>query len=268
MAALRPLNHLGPARPHLLLVSADESLLEGVCPSLADAGYTHAVAPDAAAASAEIEKRRPSLVIMDWALPLIAVLEVCRELKGKPSMRGMPLIMLAARPAESERIRGLRLGQDDAITRPVTAGALVARIRDELRRVMPAEAAVLTCGELSINLSSHRVFRGSRRVHLGPTEFRLLRVLFQRPGEVFSREDLLTAVWQDQADVEARTVDVHVRRLRQALNESNEPDLIRTVRSVGYALEATVPDDRRSAEHAGASAVAPALVGDPDTRSV
>src|SRR5690606_37754128 len=152
--------------------------------------------------------------------------------------REVPIIILTARGEEADKIRGLDSGADDYITKPFSPAELIARIRAVMRRAQPALASeTLEFGDLTMDLAAHRVRRGSRQVHLGPTEFRLLRYLLQHPGRVFSREQLLDAVWGRDVYVEPRTVDVHIRRLRKALNEGDEPDLIRTVRSAGYSLD-------------------------------
>jgi len=172
-------------------------------------------------------------------LPKLAGIEVCRRLRSKPATRNLPVIMLTARSEEIDRVRGLDIGADDYMTKPFAMSELVARIRAVLRRIRPALAEdVVVVGDISIDRSAHRVTRNDVEVHLGPTEFRLLDYFAQHPGRVFSREQLLDAVWGKDVYVEARTVDVHIRRLRIALNGANQSDLIRTVRAAGYALDA------------------------------
>jgi len=171
-------------------------------------------------------------------LPKVSGIEVCRRLRMRPQTRNLPVIMLTARGEESDRIRGLDIGADDYIVKPVSMSELTARIRAVLRRIRPALADDSTRhGDLVIDRVAHRVKRGGREVHLGPTEFRLLDHLMQHPGRVFSREQLLDAVWGSDVYVEARTVDVHIGRLRKALNEGAGDDPIRTVRSAGYSLD-------------------------------
>ncbi len=186
-----------------------------------------------------IAERRPDLVVLDWMLPLVSGIEVCRRLRRTPETRRLPVIMLTARGEEEDRIRGLECGADDYVTKPFSPRELVARVRAVLRRARPAiEDEVLRAGDVVMDLAAHRVHRGEHEVRLGPTEFRLLRHLLEHPGRVFSREQLLDAVWGHDVYVEPRTVDVHIRRLRKALNAGDAPDIIRTVRSAGYALEA------------------------------
>jgi two-component system phosphate regulon response regulator PhoB len=180
----------------------------------------------------------PDLVILDWMLPKVPGIEVCRRLRAKPDARNIPIIMLTARGEESDRIRGLDTGADDYVTKPFSTTELLARVRAVLRRIRPGLADDrLVFGDIVVDRVSYRVKRGERDVHLGPTEFRLLDYFMQHPGRVFSREQLLDAVWGSDVYVEARTVDVHVGRLRKALNEGDEIDPIRTVRSAGYALD-------------------------------
>ena len=180
----------------------------------------------------------PDIVILDWMLPLMSGLDVCRQLRRRPETRQIPIIMLTARGEEGDRIRGLNSGADDYITKPFSPRELVARVRAVLRRSRPAFAEErLSFSDIVMDLAAHRVMRASRHIHLGPTEFRLLRYLLEHPGRVFSREQLLDAVWGSDVYVEPRTVDVHIRRLRRALNAAADADPIRTVRSAGYALD-------------------------------
>jgi two-component system phosphate regulon response regulator PhoB len=168
----------------------------------------------------------------------ISGLEVCRRLRRKAATANVPIIMLTARGEESDRIRGLGTGADDYVTKPFSPRELVARVGAVLRRVRPALAGEqLSFGDIEMDVNAHRVRRGGEPVALGPTEFRLLRHFLEHPGRVFSRERLLDAVWAHDADIDLRTVDVHVRRLRKALNDGGRPDVIRTVRSAGYSLD-------------------------------
>ena len=181
----------------------------------------------------------PDVVILDWMIEGVPGIEVCRRLRRKSATANVPIIMLTARGEEADRIRGLETGADDYVTKPFSPRELVARVGAVLRRVRPALAGEqLTYADLEMNVVSHRVQRSGRPVPLGPTEFRLLRYFLEHPARVFSRERLLDAVWSHTSDIDTRTVDVHVRRLRKALNESGQPDLIRTVRSAGYSLDA------------------------------
>jgi two-component system phosphate regulon response regulator PhoB len=185
-----------------------------------------------------VDETPPDLILLDWMLPLTSGIEVCRQLRRKPETRTTPIIMLTARGEEADKVRGLDSGVDDYVTKPFSPAELIARIRALLRRANPAPTdETLHCGNIRMDLAGHKVHRGNRNVHLGPTEFRLLRYLMEHQGRVFSREQLLDAVWGRDVFVEARTVDVHIRRLRKALNDTGDNDMIRTVRAAGYALE-------------------------------
>ena len=187
-------------------------------------------------------ERRPDLILLDWMLPLLSSIEVYRRLRRTPQTRSIPIIMLTARGEEGDRIRGLNAGADDYVTKPFSPSELLARVRAVMRRAHPsADAETLRCGDIVMDIAAHKVRRGGRDVHLGPTEFRLLRHFLEHQGRVFSREQLLDSVWGTDVYVEPRTVDVHIRRLRKALNEATEDDPIRTVRSAGYALDAVAP---------------------------
>jgi two-component system phosphate regulon response regulator PhoB len=180
----------------------------------------------------------PDLIILDWMLEELSGIEVCRRLRRDPETANIPIIMLTARGEEADRVRGLETGADDYVTKPFSPPELVARLRAVLRRVRPALAGmVLSFGDLELDMATHKVRRGGDSVALGPTEFKLLRHLLENQGHVFSRERLLDAVWGRDSDIEIRTVDVYVRRLRQALNAGGKHDLIRTVRAAGYALD-------------------------------
>ena len=178
------------------------------------------------------------LVLLDWMLPGLSGIELCRRLRQRPDTQRLPVIMLTARGEESDRVRGLDTGADDYLSKPFSMSELSARIRAVLRRIRPALADDrVRRGDIIIDRVAHRVKRAGRDVHLGPTEFRLLDSLMQHPGRVFSREQLLDAVWGSDVYVEARTVDVHIGRLRKALNIESDDDPIRTVRSAGYSLD-------------------------------
>jgi len=230
----------GSPRPFVLVVEDEQALVELLRYNLEQAGFRVAVALDGEAALAAVRDELPDLVLLDWMLPLVSGIEVCRQLRRQAATANLPIIMLTARGEEGDRVRGLDAGADDYVAKPFSPAELVARIRAVLRRIRPALAdATLSYGDLVMDLVSHRVTRGGQPVHLGPTEFRLLRHFMEHPGRVFSREQLLDAVWGRDVYVEARTVDVHIRRLRLALNVDDRPDLIRTVRAAGYALDAT-----------------------------
>jgi two-component system phosphate regulon response regulator PhoB len=201
-------------------------------------GYVVAVAGDGEEALTMASERAPDLVILDWMLPKVSGIEVCRRLRGRSETRNVPIIMLTARGEESDRIRGLDTGADDYVVKPFSMIELTARVRAVLRRIRPGLADDrITVGDIVIDRVAHRVKRQGKEVHLGPTEFRLLDYLMQHPGRVFSREQLLDAVWGSDVYVEARTVDVHIGRLRKALNGDVDGDPIRTVRSAGYSLD-------------------------------
>jgi two-component system phosphate regulon response regulator PhoB len=227
------------AKKPLVLVVEDEMPLTTLLRyNLEKEGYRVAEARDGEEAMMMADEEQPDLALLDWMLPKISGIEVCRRLRGRAESRNMPIIMLTARGEESDRIRGLDTGADDYITKPFSMTELLARVRAVLRRIRPALAEdVATFGDISVDRSAHRVRRGAKDIHLGPTEYRLLDHFMQHPGRVFSREQLLDAVWGSEVYVEARTVDVHIGRLRKALNVPGETDPIRTVRSAGYALD-------------------------------
>jgi two-component system, OmpR family, phosphate regulon response regulator PhoB len=223
---------------HILIVEDEAALVELLRYNLEKEGYRVTVAVDGEEGLSAIEDSKPDLVILDWMLPLVSGLELCRQVRRKRATRTLPIIMLTARSEETDRIRGLEIGADDYITKPFSPSELMARVRAVLRRAQPSAAAdVLSYGGLVMDLAAHRVLRNGKHVHLGPTEFRLLKFLMERPGRVYSREQLLDAVWGQDIYVEPRTVDVHIRRLRKAINGPTDADLIRTVRSAGYALD-------------------------------
>ncbi len=185
-----------------------------------------------------IAEREPDLILLDWMLPQLSGLELCRRLRRRAETAHIPIIMLTARGEEPDRLRGLETGADDYVTKPFSPAELIARMRAVLRRVRPALAdQVLTFHDLKMDLAAHRVFREDREVHLSPTEFRLLRHFLEHPGRVFSRSQLLDRVWGGDLEIEVRTVDATIRRLRRALNGGGEADLLRTVRAEGYSLD-------------------------------
>ena len=225
-------------KPLLLIVEDEAALVELLRYNFEKEGFRVAVAMDGEAALVSVAEARPDIMVLDWMLPHVSGLEVCRQIRRKADTRDVPIIMLTARGEESDRIRGLEVGADDYVAKPFSPSELIARVRAVLRRSKPSTAQdLLTFGDLVMDLSAHRVLRSGRPIHLGPTEFRLLRFLLERPGRVYSREQLLDAVWGRDIYVEPRTVDVHIRRLRKAINLPGDSDLIRTVRSAGYALD-------------------------------
>jgi len=225
-------------KPVVLVVEDEAALQQVLAYNLERAGFAVEQAFDADEAQTLIAERTPDLVILDWMLPYVSGLELCRQLRRRANTANLPVIMLTARTEEPDRLRGLDTGADDYITKPFSIDELVARIRAVLRRVRPVFAEeLLTFADLTMDLAGHRVTRASREVHLSPTEFRLLRQLLESPGRVFSRGQLLDLVWGRDQDVELRTVDATIRRLRRALNAGGEADLLRTVRAAGYALD-------------------------------
>ncbi|MEL6583265.1 MAG: phosphate regulon transcriptional regulator PhoB [Pseudomonadota bacterium] len=224
----------------ILVVEDDAALSELLRYNLGREGFALQSATDGEEALISVQEQAPDLIVLDWMLPHVSGIEICRQLRARTETKDLPIIMLTARGEEEDRVRGLEIGADDYLTKPFSMTELVARIRAVLRRTRPTIASnVATFGDISLDRETCRVRRGSRDVHLGPTEFRLLDVLMQRPGRVFSREQLLDRVWGHDVYVEIRTVDVHVGRLRKALNRRGEKDPVRTVRSAGYALDET-----------------------------
>jgi two-component system phosphate regulon response regulator PhoB len=224
--------------PYVLVVEDEDALAALLQYNLDKEGYRVAIATDGEEALMQIDEQMPDLVVLDWMLPKVSGVEVCRRLRARGETRSLPIIMLTARGEETDRIRGLDTGADDYVVKPFSMSELAARIRAVLRRIRPGLAEDrLHHGDIVVDRVAHRVRRADKEIHLGPTEFRLLDYLMQHPGRVFSREQLLNAVWGSDVYVEARTVDVHIGRLRKALNQSVEDDPIRTVRSAGYSLE-------------------------------
>lgn len=227
--------------PLVLIVEDEPPLAELVRYNVEKEGFRTICVGDGEEAMLLVEEEEPDLVILDWMLPGLSGIEVCRRLRERKATKSLPIIMLTARGEESDRIRGLDSGADDYIVKPFSPNELLARAKAVLRRSSPALAEdKLTYEDISMDLSEHKVTRGDTSVHLGPTEYRLLRVLMERPGRVFSREQLLDKVWGRDIHVEVRTVDVHIRRLRKALSVNDCPDYIRTVRAAGYSLDSTV----------------------------
>ena len=225
-------------QPYILVVEDEEALATLLHYNLEKEGYRIELCADGEEAMIRIDEKLPDLVVLDWMLPSVSGIEVCRRLRQKPATRNLPIIMLTARGEETDRVRGLDTGADDYIVKPFLMSELSARVRAVLRRIRPGLAEDrIRHGDIVIDRSAHRVKRGGKDVHLGPTEFRLLDYFMQHPGRVFSREQLLNAVWGSDVYVETRTVDVHIGRLRRALTIDDTTDPIRTVRSAGYALD-------------------------------
>jgi two-component system phosphate regulon response regulator PhoB len=226
--------------PSVMIVEDESALSTLLRYNLEREGYRVFEARDGEEALILADEVKPDLVVLDWMLPQLSGIEVCRRLRSRGHMRNVPIVMLTARGEETDRIRGLDTGADDYIVKPFSMTEFLARLRAVMRRVRPSLVEdVVSVGEISIDRGSHRVRRANRDIHLGPTEYRLLDQLMQHPGRVFSREQLLDSVWGSDVYVEARTVDVHVGRLRKALNDPGDKDPIRTVRSAGYSFDET-----------------------------
>ena len=224
--------------PRILIVEDEEALTLLLRYNLEAAGYDVDTVARGDEADVRLKERSPDLVILDWMLPGLSGIELCRRLRARPDTRQLPIIMLTARGEESERVRGLSTGADDYIVKPFSVPELLARVSALLRRSSPERIAdILSFGELELDREKKRVSRNGHAIELGPTEFRLLEFLMERPGRVFSREQLLDGVWGRDVYIDERTVDVHVGRLRKALNRGHADDPIRTVRGAGYALD-------------------------------
>lgn len=228
-------------KPLILVVEDETAIVTMLKYNLEHQGFRVNVATDGEEALVAVEEQKPDLVLLDWMLPSVSGVQVCEMLRKKDSTRLIPIIMLTARGEEADRVRGLDSGADDYMTKPFSPNELIARINALLRRTRPVFASkLLSFGGVSADLNTHRVTVGKDDVHLGPTEFRLLCHFLETPNQVFSREQLLDAVWGYDIYVELRTVDVHIRRLRKSLGDVRPgiEDLIKTVRSVGYVMEA------------------------------
>ena len=241
--AAPPVAIRGASKPPLVLVVEDEAALATMLRyNLERQGFRVEEAADGQEALLRVAEIRPDLVLLDWMLPALSGIEVCRQIRRRPATRDLPIIMLTARTEEQDAVRALDTGADDHIGKPFSMEALLARIRALLRRSNTSAADdVLVYHDLTLDQNAHRVSRNGRALHLGPTEYRLLEFLMHHPGRVFSRQQVLDAVWGRDLHVEPRTVDVHVRRLRKAINGPGEADLVRTVRAAGYALDTEPP---------------------------
>ncbi|MFH5925953.1 phosphate regulon transcriptional regulator PhoB [Roseomonas xinghualingensis] len=225
-------------RPTILVVEDEAPLLTLLRYNLEKQGFRVEEATDGPEALIRVAEAKPDLMLLDWMLPAMSGLEVCRQLRRRAETRDLPIIMVTARTEEQDAVRALDTGADDHIGKPFTIEALMARIRAVMRRAAgPAAKGQLSWRDIVMDQDAHRVTRGGRPLHLGPTEYRLLEFFLQHPGRVFSREQLLDAVWGRDIHVELRTVDVHIRRLRKAVNGDGDADVIRTVRSAGYSLD-------------------------------
>ena len=227
------------ARAKMLLVEDDAALAELLVYHFRREDFDVKQTPDGEEALLLAQESAPDIVLLDWMVEGLSGIEVCRRLRRMPETANVPIIMLTARGEEEDRVRGLETGADDYVTKPFSPRELVARVGAVLRRVRPALAGeALIYADIEMDTVGHKVRRSGSTVPLGPTEFRLLKHFLEHPGWVFSRERLLDSVWGHDSDIEPRTVDVHIRRLRKAINEGGRPDIIRTVRSAGYALDA------------------------------
>ncbi|WP_368414977.1 phosphate regulon transcriptional regulator PhoB [Falsiroseomonas sp.] len=226
------------AKPVILVVEDEAPLLTLLRYNLEKQGFRVEEAADGQEALLRVAETKPDLILLDWMLPALSGLEVCRQIRRRPATRDLPIIMVTARTEDQDAVRALDTGADDYIAKPYAMEALLARIRALLRRsgAVPVKGR-LSWQDIVMDQDAHRVTRGGRALHLGPTEYRLLEFFMQHPGRVFSREQLLDAVWGRDIHVEPRTVDVHIRRLRKAVNGDGDIDVIRTVRSAGYALD-------------------------------
>ena len=224
-------------KPFIVIAEDEQSVSELLRYNLEAEGYETAIANDGDEAMLLIDERIPDLMLLDWLLPKISGIEICRRVRARQETANLPIIMLTARTEEADRIRGLETGADDYVTKPFSTNELMARVKAVLRRIRPALMDdQIKIGDIQIDRSTHSVTRGGKDIHLGPTEFRLLEYFAQHPGRVFSREQLLDGVWGSDVYVEARTVDVHIGRLRKALMSEGGNNPIRTVRSAGYSL--------------------------------
>ena len=225
-------------RAKMLLVEDDAALAELLIYHFKREDFEVKQTPDGEEALLLAKEQAPDIVLLDWMVEGLSGIEVCRRLRRMPETQNVPIIMLTARGEEEDRVRGLETRADDYVTNPFSPRELVARVGAVLRRVRPALAGEqLAYADIEMDTVGHKVRRSGEVVPLGPTEFRLLKHFLEHPGWVFSRERLLDAVWGHDSDIESRTVDVHIRRLRKAINGTDKPDIIRTVRSAGYALD-------------------------------
>ncbi len=227
-----------PAAARILVVEDEAALSVLLSYNLEAEGFAVDRVERGDEAEIRLSETSPDLVILDWMLPGVSGLEICRRMRARETTRSLPVIMLTARGEESERVRGLAMGADDYVVKPFSVPELMARVHALLRRARPGcSSGVLSAGDLDLDRQNWRVRRGGREVHMGPTEFRLLDHLMGKPGRVFSRAQLLDSVWGLSAEIDERTVDVHIGRLRKALSQDDETDPIRTVRGAGYAFD-------------------------------
>ena len=230
----------------IMIIEDEEDIVTLLRYNLEKEGFETCAVTDGEKAFNAIKINQPTLILLDWMLPGLSGVEICKQVRYD---NNVPIIMLTARGEEADKIKGLTIGADDYMTKPFSVPELIARIRALMRRVQPVKTkGELVFEDIKMDLATCRVFRGDRFVHLGPTEFRLLQFLMEQPRHVFPREQLLKEVWGADIHVELRTVDVHIRRLRKAMNEGGEPDLIRTVRAAGYSIDSQQPGDPENDE--------------------
>ena len=223
--------------PCVLVVEDEGAQREVLQYNLEAEGFEVVVADNGEDALLLVQEEQPDLMVLDWMLPKVSGIEVCRQVKADPATRGIPIIMLSARSEETDRVRGLETGADDYVVKPYSVVELMARLRTQLRRTRPASMGErLSFGDIILDAAEHRVFRAGQALHLGPTEFRLLSTLMEKPGRVWTREQLLDRVWGRDIYVDTRTIDVHVGRLRKALMQNGGNNPVRTVRGTGYSL--------------------------------
>ncbi|WP_138464715.1 phosphate regulon transcriptional regulator PhoB [Poseidonocella sp. HB161398] len=228
---------MSPSQPTVLVVDDEPSQRDLLSYNLEASGYRVISAENGEEALMLVAEDSPDLVVLDWMLPSVSGIEVCRQIKSRSETRSLPVIMISARADEGDRVRGLETGADDYVTKPYSVAELMARVRTQLRRTRPATVGeTLEFEDIVLDAESHKVFRGAKPLKLGPTEFRLLSTFMEKPGRVWSREQLLDRVWGRDIYVDTRTVDVHIGRLRKALCQHGGEDPVRTVRGAGYAL--------------------------------
>jgi len=224
-------------QPHILVVEDEAAQREILAYNLQAEGFRVSCAEDGEAGLLAVAEDPPDVIVLDWMMPHLSGIEVCRQLKIRSETRSIPIIMLSARSEDIDKVRGLETGAEDYVVKPYSVAELMARVRAQLRRVRPATVGqVLAYGDIALDAETHRVTRADAEVKLGPTEFRLLAIFMEKPGRVWSREALLDRVWGRDVYVDTRTVDVHVGRLRKALSQAGGDDPLRTVRGAGYAL--------------------------------
>jgi len=224
-------------QPHILVVEDEAAQREVLVYNLEAEGFRVTQGADGEAGLLAVAEDPPDVIVLDWMMPHLSGIEVCRKLTARPETRQIPIIMLSARSEEVDMVRGLETGADDYVVKPYSVSELMARVRAQLRRVRPATVGqVLTYDDIALDAETHRVTRAAVELKLGPTEFRLLATFMEKPGRVWSRDMLLDRVWGRDVYVDTRTVDVHVGRLRKALTKAGEDDPLRTVRGAGYAL--------------------------------